>query len=151
MNLYDVRQADIGRKKKFRVGRGSSSGLGMRCGRGQKGQKSRSGVSFRAYFEGGQMPNVRRLPKRGFNNKNFKTVYAIFNVSTLSELFKDGETVDEDALRAMGLMKRRVDGIKVLGQGKMERKLTVKVHALSKSAELKITAAGGTVEKIGMK
>ncbi|MHC4607576.1 MAG: 50S ribosomal protein L15 [Planctomycetota bacterium] len=148
MNLNDVRKTDIGRKHKFRRGRGEGSGLGRQSGKGHKGQKSRSGVSFTPYFEGGQMPNIRRLPKRGFNNKNFKTVYAVINVGTLSGLFQDGDAVDPDALRARGLVKGRVDGVKILGNGEMKRKLTVRAHRFTKSAGDKITAAGGTFEEI---
>ena len=148
MELHDVRKDNLGRKRKFRVGRGPGSGLGKTCGRGQKGQKSRSGVSFRPYFEGGQMPNVRRLPKRGFNNKVFQTVYAPINVATLEKLFQDGETVEPKSLEEKGLLKHRTAGVKILGSGELKHKLTVRAHAFSRSAEEKIKAAGGTAEKI---
>ena len=152
MNLTDAYATKIpGRKYKFVRGRGQSSGVGKTCGRGHKGQKSRAGVSFRPYFEGGQMPNIRRLPKRGFNNKIFKTDYEVVNVSALEKAFEAGETVDEASLRAKKLVRRVCDGIKILGDGTLSKKLTVRVHALTKAAEEKITQAGGTAERIGKK
>jgi large subunit ribosomal protein L15 len=148
MNLTDVRKAKIPRKKKFPVGRGHSSGIGKTCGRGRKGQYARQGTSFRPYFEGGQVPMVRRLPKRGFNNAVFKSVYEIVNVGQLDKLFASGETVDEAALRAKGLVRRDCDGIKILGDGALAKKLTVRAHLFTKQAEQKISKAGGTVEKV---
>ena len=150
MNLTDARATKIpGRKKKFVRGRGHSSGQGKTCGKGHKGQKSRAGVSFQPYFEGGQFPNIRRLPKRGFNNKDFKTDYEVVNVSALEKAFNAGDTVDEAALRAKKLVRRTCDGVKILGDGEITKSLTVKVHALTKAAEEKITKAGGTAERIG--
>lgn len=149
MNLSDVRKFRIPRKKKFPVGRGHSSGLGKTCGRGRKGQYARQGESFRPYFEGGQMPMVRRLPKRGFNNAAFKTDYEIVNVGQLEAAFAAGATVDEAALRAKGLVRRAADGVKILGEGELTKKLAVKAHAFSRSAEEKIVKAGGSVERLG--
>jgi large subunit ribosomal protein L15 len=149
MNLTDARKAVIPRKKKTRVGRGESSGQGKTAGRGHKGQGQRAGVSQRRYFEGGQMPNIRRLPKFGFNNAVFKTRYEIVNVSSLNDLFNDGDTVDEAALRKLKIVSRSCDGVKILGNGTLEKKLTVKVEKFTKSAREKIEKAGGTVEVIG--
>lgn len=144
MNLTTVRGAKIPHKKKFPVGRGESSGLGKQSGRGQKGQKARGGTSFRPYFEGGQMSIIRRIPKRGFNNAEFTTRYEIVNLGQLQEHFSDGETVDLAALRAEGLVRRAL-GVKLLGDGELKIKLTIKVDKASKSAVEKVQKAGGTV------
>lgn len=149
MNLTDARKAKIPRKKKVRVGRGESSGLGKTSGRGHKGAGQRAGISQRRYFEGGQMPNIRRLPKFGFNNAQFKTKYEIINVSVLNELFNDGDTVDEAALRKLNAVNRRCDGVKILGNGSLEKKLTVKADKFTKSAQEKIEKAGGSIEVNG--
>lgn len=146
MNLHDVRGTKYGRRKKVRVGRGESSGAGKQSGRGNKGQFSRSGASMPEWFEGGQMPFYRRIPKRGFTNAPFKTEYAIVNLAALAKHFKAGETVDPEGLKARGIVKKPMDGVKVLGDGTLNVKLTVKAHAFSKSAAEKIAAAGGTVE-----
>jgi large subunit ribosomal protein L15 len=146
MNLSDVRKAKIPRKKKFPAGRGHSSGLGKYCGRGHKGQGSRQGESLRVYFEGGQMPIIRRLPKRGFNNAEFRRAYECVNVGALDRVFGDGETVDEAALRSKGLVRRALP-IKILGDGPLARKLTVNADRFTKSAEEKIVKAGGSVVK----
>jgi large subunit ribosomal protein L15 len=148
VNLNDVHKAKIPRKRKFIRGRGHSSGVGKTCGRGRKGQYARTGERFRAYFEGGQMPIIRRLPKFGFNNAEFKTDYEVVNVGQLEKLFSAGDTVDEAALRAKGLVRRVCDGVKLLGEGKLTKKLTVKIHAATKQAEEKITKAGGKVERL---
>jgi large subunit ribosomal protein L15 len=148
MNLSDVRKAKIPRKKKFPVGRGHSSGVGKTCGRGRKGQYARQGTSFRPYFEGGQMPMIRRLPKRGFNNAVFKTDYEVVNVGQLEKAFAAGDTVDAAALRAKGLVRRDCDGVKILGGGALTKKLTVKAEAFAKSASEKIQKAGGTAEPL---
>lgn len=135
-------------KKKKRVGRGSSSGLGTTAGRGNKGQQSRSGKK-QPYvgFEGGQMPLYRRIAQRGFSNYPFKTIYEIVNVSDLEAKFNDGDVVDREALAAKKLVSRKKkDSIKVLGDGELTRKLTVKVDKVSASAKEKIEKAGGTVE-----
>ncbi len=147
MNLTDARKARIPRKKKFPKGRGHSSGIGKTCGRGRKGQYARQGTSFRPYFEGGQMPNLRRLPKRGFNNAQFKTVFEVVNVGVLEKVFDAGATVDEAALRAKGLVRGVCDGVKILGDGALTKKLTVRADGFTKSAEEKIRKAGGTAER----
>ena len=147
MNLTDVRKAKIPRKKKFLVGRGESSGLGKTSGRGTKGQWARTGTSFRPYFEGGQMSIIRRLPKRGFNNKEFKTRFELIHLSDLAKHFEAGQTVDEASLRAKGLLRRHYL-LKLLGDGAFDRKLTIKVHAASESAKAKVAKAGGTIELI---
>ena len=148
MNLTSVRKAKIPNKRKFIKGRGHSSGVGKTCGRGRKGQYARQGTSFRPYFEGGQMPMIRRLPKHGFNNAFFKTDYEVVNVGQLEKLFAAGETVDEAALRAKGLVRRDADGVKVLGDGALTKKLAVKVHRITKGAQAKIAKAGGTCEEL---
>src|SRR5438105_10115705 len=132
--------------KKKRVGRGPGSGLGKTAGRGEKGQKSRSGFSRMRGFEGGQMPLHRRLPKRGFTNI-FKTEHAVVNLSDL-ERFDNGATVDEAALRKAGLVKGKNDGIKVLGDGKLSKKLTVHATKFSAAARKQIEAAGGSCQEI---
>ena len=148
MNLTDIKQTGAGgRQARKRVGRGQGSGNGKTAGRGSKGQKSRSGGGVNRASEGGQMPLFRRLPKRGFTNKWAKSV-ATFNVSELSKRFDAGATVDVDALKQTGLLKRRVDLVKVLGDGEIDKALTVKVHAFSKGAREKIEAAGGTAETL---
>ncbi len=148
MNLTDAKKSGLPRKKKFPKGRGHSSGIGKTCGRGRKGQKARAGTSFRAYFEGGQMPMLRRLPKFGFNNKAFASVYEEVNVSDLERVFAAGESVDEAALRAKGLVRGACDGVKILGDGTLTKKLSVKAHLFSKGAEDKIKKAGGSVEAL---
>ncbi|MBI4565271.1 MAG: 50S ribosomal protein L15 [Planctomycetes bacterium] len=142
MNLTTVRAAKIPRKKKFRVGRGESSGVGKTSGRGHKGQWARGGTSFRPYFEGGQMSLIRRIPKRGFNNKPFRTEYEIVHLSDVAAAFAAGETVDETSLRAKGLIRRRRP-VKLLGDGAVDKKLTIRVHRASKSAAEKVSKAGG--------
>ena len=129
----------------FRRGRGHGSGNGKTAGKGHKGQKARSGAT-RPGFEGGQMPLYRRLPKRGFKNRNTKDIVAI-NVSVLNR-FEDGAEVTVESLLASGAVSRVGDGVKLLGNGELSKKLTVKVNAVSESAKAKIEAAGGTVEVI---
>lgn len=132
-------------KKKRRVGRGVGSGRGKTCGRGVKGQRSRSGGGPHPRFEGGQMPIERRLPKRGFNNI-FRKEFAVLNLREL-EQFDAGATVDIDALNAKGLLPKQLGaGLKILGDGELTKALTVRAHRFSKSARKKIEAAGGTVE-----
>jgi len=131
------------RHRRKRVGCGESSGHGKTSGKGHKGQKARSGGSIRLGFEGGQMPLIRRIPKRGFNNKDFATRYAPVNLDKL-EVFPDGSKVDEAGLRAHGLVKGSWDGVKLLGGGKLKPKnLTLEVHAVSGSAKTALEAAGG--------
>ena len=145
MKLNELRDNEGATKNRIRVGRGIGSGKGKTCGRGQKGQKSRSGVAVNG-FEGGQMPIYRRLPKRGFKNI-FAKEYAEVNVSTL-ERFDDGATVDPVALVEAGILKNVQDGVRILGNGELTKKLTVRANGFTKTAESKITAAGGKVEVI---
>ena len=147
MKLHELQPAAGSKKARTRVGRGLGSGLGKTSGRGQKGQNSRSGGGVRTGFEGGQMPLYRRLPKRGFNNV-FAKQYAEVNVEQLHR-FEDGATVDPVALIEAGILKNVRDGIRILGNGSLETKnLTVIANGFTKSAEEKITAAGGKVEVI---
>ena len=133
-------------KKSKRIGRGHGSGWGKTAGKGHKGQKARSGGSIRPGFEGGQMPLQRRIPKRGFNNIFAKTIIAV-NVAAL-EVFEDGAEVNAQALAEKGIVKKACDGIKILGNGSLTKKLTVKANAFSESAKQKIEAAGGKAEVI---
>ena len=146
MKLHELSPAPGSKKTRTRVGRGIGSGLGKTSGRGMKGQKSRSGGGVRTGFEGGQMPIYRRLPKRGFKNV-FAKEYAEVNVSSLNQ-FDDGVTVDPVALVEAGIIKNVLDGIRILGNGELTKKLTVKANGFTKTAESKITAAGGKVEVI---
>jgi large subunit ribosomal protein L15 len=146
MELSNLKPKKGARHAKKRVGRGPGSGHGKTAGRGEKGQKSRSGFSRALGFEGGQMPLHRRLPKRGFTNI-FKKEHAVVNLADL-ERFDNGATVDEASLRKAGLVKGRVDGIKVLGQGKLTKKLTVHAAKFSETARKQIEAAGGTCQEI---
>ena len=134
-------------KTKKRVGRGPGSGLGKTSGRGENGQKSRSGASIPAVFEGGQTPLFRRLHKRGFSNARFKTRYATINVGELN-IFKDGDTITPELLKEKGIIKKQLSGIKVLGNGKLERKLTIKAHRFTSSALAKIEESGSKAEVI---
>lgn len=144
MELSNLRPAEGSRKSdNFRRGRGHGSGNGKTAGKGHKGQKARSGAP-RIGFEGGQMPLYRRIPKRGFKNRNTKEIVAI-NVSVL-ERFEDGATVDVQALMEAGVIKNPRDGVKVLGNGELTKKLNVRVDAFSASAKEKIEALGGTAE-----
>jgi large subunit ribosomal protein L15 len=146
MELSNLKPKKGARHAKKRVGRGPGSGHGKTAGRGEKGQKSRSGFSRKLGFEGGQMPLHRRIPKRGFTNI-FKKEYAVINLADL-ERFDNGATVDEAALRAAGLVKGQNDGVKVLGNGKLSKKLTVSATKFSETARKSIEAAGGTVQEI---
>jgi len=147
MNLTDIYKVKLKRKKKWRRGRGLSSGSGKTSGRGNKGQGKRSGVSFSRGFTGGQMPLIRCIPKRGFNNAQFKKVFAIINVKQL-DVFSDGEVVDAEKLKSKGLIKKVLDGVKILGSGAITKKLVLKVSGVTKNAAEKIKKAGGTVEII---
>ncbi len=146
MNLGELSPAYGSTKNKFRRGRGHGSGNGKTAGKGHKGQNARSGGGVRPGFEGGQMPLYRRLPKRGFKCRNSKEIVAI-NVSFL-DVFEDGAVVDIAALKSKGLVSNPRDGVKILGNGELTKKLTVKVNYYSESAVAKITAAGGTAEVI---
>ncbi|GAB4147922.1 MAG: 50S ribosomal protein L15 [Planctomycetaceae bacterium] len=150
MILDDVHRGIHKRKKRKRIGRGPGSGHGKTSGRGHKGYYSRAGSSRRVGFEGGQMPLARRIAKRGFNNKQFATVVKILNLSTLEQAFESGDEVTPESLQAKGLVKGRFDVIKVLGDGELTKKLSVRVHRFSKSAEEKIAAAGGTAETLSV-
>jgi len=143
MELSNLRPAEGSKHNSFRRGRGHASGNGKTAGKGHKGQKARSGAP-RIGFEGGQMPLYRRLPKRGFKNRNKKIIVAV-NLSAL-ERFEDGATVDVDALMEAGIVKEPRDGVKILGNGELTKKLNVKVDAFSASAKEKIEALGGTAE-----
>lgn len=145
MKLHDLAPAKGSKKARKRVGRGPGTGVGKTAGRGHKGQKSRSGYSRRDGFEGGQMPLIRRVPKRGFTNI-FRTEYAVINIEQLAELTGQ-EEVTPETLAAAGLA-HRGKRLKVLGEGEISEALTVKAHAFSKSARRKIEAAGGTCEEL---
>jgi large subunit ribosomal protein L15 len=144
VNLSNLRPPRGSRRRRVRVGRGIGSKLGKTAGRGNKGQKSRSGYARRRGFEGGQMPLHRRIPKRGFHNP-FGTDYAVVNVELLNA-FQAGETVTPDALIARGLVRRERAPVKILGDGNLKVALTVRAHAFSRSASEKITRAGGKAE-----
>ena len=146
MKLNELSPAQGSVKAGYRKGRGPGSGNGKTAGKGHKGQNARSGGGVRPGFEGGQLPLYRKLPKRGFNNK-FATVYATINVSDLNK-FEDGATVNLEALVNAGIINKELDGLKVLGNGELTKKLTVKAAAFSESAKSKIEAAGGKVEVI---
>lgn len=147
MKLHELKYNDGAKKDIKRLGRGSSSGTGKTSGKGQKGQNARSGGGVRVGFEGGQLPLYRRLPKRGFSNAMFKTTYAVINVSDLN-MFDEDTLVTPELLKEMGIIKKELSGIKVLGNGTLEKKLTVKAHSFSNSAIKKIEAAGGKAEVI---
>ena len=146
MKLNELKPPKGSTRKKKRVGRGRASGWGKTCGRGHKGQKSRSGSSNRSWFEGGQMPLTRRLPKRGFHNP-LRKEYDILNIETLNR-FDDDTTVTPELLGSAGIIKKKKTLIKVLGDGDLTRRLTVRVHRFSESATAKIEAAGGNAEVI---
>lgn len=146
MKLHELTPAAGSKKEVKRVGRGPASGQGKTAGMGHKGQKARAGRGMRPGFEGGQMPLQRRLPKRGFNNIFAKEIAKV-NVSALN-VFEDGATVDVEALINAGLVKKALDGVKVLGNGELSKKLTVKVNFYSEAAKQKIEAVGGKAEVI---
>jgi large subunit ribosomal protein L15 len=147
MDLSNLKPANGSTKNRKRLGRGPGTGQGKTAGKGHKGQKARSGGSVKAGFEGGQMPLQRRLPKRGFTPLN-KKVYALVNLRDLQDNFEAGSVIDLEALGKAGLIQKVFDGVKILGDGDIDKALTVKAHRFSKSAEQKITAAGGTIEVI---
>lgn len=146
MNLHELSPAAGSKKDVKRIGRGHGSGQGKTAGKGHKGQKARSGGSIRPGFEGGQMPLQRRIPKRGFNNIFAKHIVAI-NVGTLNA-FEDGSEIDAKALINAGIIKKEYDGIKILSNGKLTKKLIVKANAFSETAKQKIEEAGGKAEVI---
>ena len=146
MKLNELKPAEGTVKASFRRGRGTASGIGKTTGKGHKGQNARSGGGVRPGFEGGQLPLYRKHPKRGFNNK-FATNYAIVNVSVLNS-FEDGAVVDIDTLLAKRIIRKPLDGLKVLGTGEINKKLTVKAVVFSATAKEKIIAAGGQAEEV---
>ena len=148
MTLHELSPQEGSVQDKFRKGRGAGSGNGKTAGKGHKGQNARSGGGVRPGFEGGQLPLYRKLPKRGFNNYRFSTKYAVININTLNNKFNDGDVVDCEALYNAGLINKCFDGIKVLGEGEISKKLTVKAAVFSASAKEKIEAAGGTAEVV---
>jgi len=141
----------VPKKNRKRIGRGNSSGWGKTAGKGSNGQKSRAGGGVKPYFEGGQMPIYRRVPKRGFSNTIFKKEYTVISLSFLNDNFEDGEVVSLETLFNKCLIKKGRDGVKVLGNGELNKKLTVKVHKISKSAKAAVEAKGGTVELVEVK
>lgn len=146
MKLHTLAPNKGAKHRVKRLGCGESSGHGKTSGKGNKGQKARSGSGTRVGFEGGQMPLHRRLPKRGFNNINFKTKVEVVNLSQLEKAFNDGDTVNEEALRKAGLINRACEQIKVLGQGEISKKLTLIVDTISASAKEKVEKVGGSVQ-----
>ncbi len=146
MKLHELSPAPGATKAEKRKGRGIGSGSGKTAGKGHKGQKARSGGGVRPGFEGGQLPLYRKLPKRGFNNK-FAKEYAIVNLSDLNA-FEDGDVVDINVLLEKKIIRKAYDGLKVLGDGSLEKKLTVRAAAFSESAKEKITASGGKIEEV---
>ena len=147
MKLHELSVNEGSTHRRKVVGRGPGSGHGKTSGRGEKGQKARSGGNVHIWFEGGQTPLYKRLPRRGFSNKRFETKYAIINVSDLNR-FKDGDTVTPAMLKEAGLVKKELSGIKVLGNGTLEKKLTVQATIFTNSAITKIEEKGGTTEVI---
>lgn len=147
MKLHELKKNEGATFRKKIVGRGRGSGLGKTSGRGQKGQNARSGGGVSPVFEGGQLPLYRRLPKRGFSNHDFKTVYAVINVSDLN-VFNDGDIVTPALLKEKGIVKKQLDGIKVLGNGTLDKKLTIQAHRFSSSALRKIEESGSKAEVI---
>jgi len=150
MRLHDLKPRPGAKHRRKRLGQGESSGHGKTSGRGGKGQTARSGSSIRIGFEGGQMPLIRRIPKRGFNNSRFTIHYVVVNVGDLNR-FDDGARVDETSLRSVGLANGKAAGVKILGEGELTKKLTVTAHSFSATARTKIEAKGGTCEVVSRK
>jgi len=150
MRLHNLKPRPGAKHRRKRLGQGESSGHGKTSGRGGKGQTARSGSSIRIGFEGGQMPLIRRIPKRGFNNARFATRYIAVNVGDLDR-FDNGARVDETTLRSAGLANGRASGVKILGEGELSKKLVVSASAFSASARAKIEARGGTCEIVPKK
>lgn len=147
LKLEDLRPTEGSMKKKVRVGRGPGSGKGKTAGKGHKGQKSRSGAKSKPGFEGGQTPLYVRIPKKGFKNIN-KKIFTVINLDVLEQRFNEEDEVTVAELLERGIIKKTLDGVKILGEGTISKKLTVKVNAFSKSAKEKIEAAGGQIEVI---
>jgi large subunit ribosomal protein L15 len=150
IRLHNSKPRPGSRHRVKRLGCGESSGHGKTSGKGHKGQKARSGGSIRLGFEGGQMPLIRRIPKRGFNNAQFKITYAPVNLNDIELLF-DAGSIDESGLRQKGLVNGNWDGVKILGNGDVTKKFTIKAHAISASAKEKLEKAGGVIEIIPAK
>lgn len=146
MKLNNLCASPESKRRKI-VGRGPGSGMGKTSTRGEKGQKARSGASIKPWFEGGQTPLYARIPKRGFNNARFRREFAVINLSDLNR-FKDGDVITPELLKELGIVKKQLSGIKVLANGKLERKLTVKAHRFSSKAVTKIESIGGSTEVI---
>ena len=147
MKLHELSSALGSTHRRKVVGRGPGSGHGKTSGRGEKGQKARSGGGVHIWFEGGQTPLYKRLPRRGFSNARFATKYSVVNVEELNR-FKDGDTVTPELLKEVGLVKKELSGIKILGNGKLEKKLTVKANVFTNTDITKIEEMGGTTEVI---
>ena len=147
MKLHELSPAEGSVKESFRKGRGAGSGNGKTAGKGHKGQNARSGGGVRPGFEGGQLPLYRKLPKRGFNNARFGKQYTVINVESLNK-FNDGDVVDSAALLTAGIIDSVADGVKILGEGELTKKLTVKAKVFSASAKEKIEAVGGKTEVV---
>lgn len=147
MKLHTMYAAEGATKTRKRVGRGTGSGLGKTSGKGHKGQNARSGGGVRPGFEGGQLPLFRRLPKRGFSNAMFKTTYAVLNLSDLNK-FEENTTITPELLKEMGILKNQLNGVKILGNGTLEKKLTVQANQFSKKAKEAIEKLGGKAEVI---
>jgi large subunit ribosomal protein L15 len=148
MELDSLKPAAGAKRDRRRVGRGPGSGKGKTAGRGHKGQKSRSGYSRRFGFEGGQMPLVRRIPKRGFTNR-FRVPFEVINLRELERVFEDGDTVSPEVLGMRGLLRRKKRPVKILGDGELTKKLAVQAHAFSATARASIEKAGGSCEVVG--
>ena len=146
MKLNELNKLPEAKRRKI-VGRGPGSGMGKTSTRGENGQKSRSGASIKPWFRGGESPIYRRIPKRGFNNANFTVRYATINLSDLNR-FNDGDVVTLELLQEMGIIKKELSGLKVLGNGELEKKITIKANRFSTKAVSKIENAGGTAEVI---
>ena len=147
MKLHELNSSPEAKVRK-RVGRGPGSGMGKTSTRGEKGQKARSGSSIPAWFQGGQSPLYRRIPKRGFSNARFKIKFATINLDDLNKFFKDGDVVTPEVLKEKGIIKKQYNGIKVLGNGELEKKLTIKAHRFSTKAVSKIESSGSKAEVI---
>lgn len=149
MELHDLKPAPGAKRRRRRVGRGPGSGTGKTAGKGHKGQKSRSGYSRRFGFEGGQMPLVRRIPKRGFSNR-FRVEYQVVNLRDLERVFGEGDTVSPELLAEKGLIRQGAQPVKILGSGELTKKLSVKAHKFSGSAQASIEKIGGSCEVVSL-
>ena len=150
MKLHELQVTPGSRKRRTRVGRGDGSGLGGTAGRGEKGQRSRTGAAIRHHFEGGQTPSFRRIPKRGFSN-GVKLIYNVANIQDIDEVFEAGSVIDAAALRSKGLIGKSEAPLKILGNGEISKSFTFKAEKYSAAAKAKIEAAGGTAEVIESK